>query len=658
MKFVHPRMFYTMLALLPLLAWFLWWTWRKREAAVRQFVQNRTLLEWSIGGTQGWQKARRVLLLLSVALLLLTMAQPQWGFTWEEATQRGRDIIVAIDTSKSMLAQDVQPNRLERAKLAALDLLKLARYDRLGVVAFAGTAFLQCPLTLDEEAYRQSVQILEPGIIPQGGTALSEAIETAANAFSEEESENHKVLILFTDGEDHEEHVLDVVKKVAANGMKIFTVGVGTASGELLKVRDENGSSVFLKDQSGNVVKSRLNEPLLQQIAMAANGFYIPLRGANAMEILYEKGLAPLPTTEKSSKLMKRLKEQYYWPLAFAIVLLVGELFTPERRKKAQPPVGGLPKSAVALLAVLLTTPALHASPAKALKQYQSGKYKSAYEEYKRLAEKNPTDARFAFNAGTAAYQSKNFDGAIKSFQSAVASPDPQLQQQSFYNLANSEYRLGEAAPKPEEKMGLWQEAVQHYESALKLNPKDKDAAYNKELVEKKLEELKKQQQQQQQQQKNNKDEKNKDDQQKQQNNQDQQDQKQNQDQKQQQQQQKQENSEKQDQQKNQSEQQQEQQKKEQEEEQKKQDQQQSKADEQKKNGEDKKQQSKPQQGEGKESDQNPEEAQAGEYAKLGKMTPTQAKQLLDAQKDDEKAMIFVPQQKKQNQQDRMFKDW
>ena len=179
-----------------------------------------------------------------------------------------------------MLAQDVQPNRLERAKLAALDLLKLARYDRLGVVAFAGTAFLQCPLTLDEEAYRQSVQILEPGIIPQGGTALGEAIETAANAFSEEDSENHKVLILFTDGEDHEEHVLDVVKKVAANGMKIFTVGVGTASGELLKVRDENGNSVFLKDQSGNVVKSRLNEPLLQQIAMAANGFLYSPEGS------------------------------------------------------------------------------------------------------------------------------------------------------------------------------------------------------------------------------------------------------------------------------------------------------------------------------------------------------------------------------------------
>src|SRR5690606_25164483 len=124
-------------------------------------------------------KVRMFLLWVAVAFLVVTLARPQWGFTWEEATVRGRDIIVAIDTSRSMLAGDTQPNRLARAKLAAMDLLRLARYDRLGLVAFAGTAFLQCPLTLDDEAFRQSVEILTPGIIPQGGSALAEAIATA-----------------------------------------------------------------------------------------------------------------------------------------------------------------------------------------------------------------------------------------------------------------------------------------------------------------------------------------------------------------------------------------------------------------------------------------------------------------------------------------------
>jgi len=658
MSFAHPKIFWLMLGLVPLLVCFFWWTWRRREAAINLFVQNPILKELSVGGTRSWQKARRVILLIAVAFLLLALAGPRWGFSWEEATQRGRDIIVAIDTSKSMLAQDVQPNRLERAKLAALDLLKLARYDRLGLVAFAGTAFLQCPLTLDEEAFRQSVQILEPGIIPQGGTALSEAIQTARSAFSEDEADNHKILILFTDGEDHEEQVMEEVKKVAAEGMKIFTVGVGTASGELLKIRDENGNNVFLKDESGNVVKSRLNESLLQQIATAANGFYLPLRGANAMEILYQRGLAPLPTTEKSSKLMKRLKEQYYWPLSIAMLLLILEVFAPERKFSTKKEVEKIRASTgiASLLAILvllqLSCLGIQASPAKALKQYQNGEYKSAYDEFRRLAEKNPTDARLAFNAGTAAYQAKNFDGAIKSFQSAVASPDIHLQEQAFYNLANSEYRLGEAASNPQQKMGIWEEAIQHYDSALKMNPRDADAIYNKQLVQKRLEELKKQQQDQQQ--KKNQQNKDKKD------NKDQKKDEQNKEDKNQQQQQKDERNkdqQKQDQESDQEKNQREKSEQEKKEEEKKQ-QRDQQASQEKKDEQEKSNQSKPKEGSGKESQQNPEDAEGAQYAQLGKMSPAQAKQLLDAQKGEEKAMIFVPQQKKSSPKNRSFKDW
>src|SRR5205085_6770051 len=129
----------------------------------------------------------------AIFFLMLALARPQWGFVWEEANQRGRDILVAIDTSRSMLAEDMAPNRLTRAKLAALDLLRLAKNDRLGLIAFAGSAFLQCPLTLDDEAFRQNVESLDTTIIPQGGTALTEAIETAVSAFATEEGNNHKV---------------------------------------------------------------------------------------------------------------------------------------------------------------------------------------------------------------------------------------------------------------------------------------------------------------------------------------------------------------------------------------------------------------------------------------------------------------------------------
>jgi Ca-activated chloride channel family protein len=255
------------------------------------------------------------------------------------------------------------------------------------------------------------------------------------------------------------------------------------------------------------------------------------------------------------------------------------------------------------------------------------------------------------YNAGAAAYQSKKFDEAIKSFQAAVASPDPKMQEQSYYNLANSEFRLGESDPNAQQKMALWEQAVEHYDTALKMNQQDQDARFNKELVQRKLEELKKQQQQQQQQNKdkkeNNKDEKK--DQKEQQKNNEQQDKEKKDEQKKQ----DQNNSQEQKQDKDQKQQQEQQQK----EEEKKQQEQASNQQEKEK---EKSEKGKPKPGDQKEGDkgENADEAQAAQYAQLGKMTPAQAKQLLDAQKSEEKAMIFLPPQKKTSSQNRSFKDW
>jgi len=176
-------MLWLLAATVPLLVWFLWWAWRKKQTLVAQFVQSRLLAQLTVGVSQARLKIRLVLIVFAVGCALLALARPQWGFDWEEAKQRGLDIVVAIDTSRSMLAEDVRPNRLARAKLAALDLMKLAKSDRLALVPFAGAAFLQCPLTLDDDAFRQSVEALVVGIIPVGGTALTEAIETAQTAF-------------------------------------------------------------------------------------------------------------------------------------------------------------------------------------------------------------------------------------------------------------------------------------------------------------------------------------------------------------------------------------------------------------------------------------------------------------------------------------------
>jgi Ca-activated chloride channel family protein len=667
MNFAHPKMLWLLALTVPLLSLFFWWSWRKRQFLVSQFVQSRLLAHLTVGLSKGVQKSRMILLVLGVALLLLALAEPRWGFAWEEARQRGLDIVVAIDTSRSMLAEDIPPNRLQRAKLAALDLMRLAKRDRLGLVAFAGTAFLQCPLTLDDEAFRQSLDQLDVGIIPQGGTALAEAIQTAQTAFKEE-GDNHRILILFTDGEDHDSGALDAATKAAEAGLRIFTVGVGTPNGELLRQRDEQGNSAYIKDADGNVVKSRLNEALLTSIAKAANGFYLPLSSAKSIDVLYERGLAPLPKSEVSSKLVRQYHERYQWPLAAAILILILEVFLPDRKRvqrsetitsASNPELRKL----VAILALALIGCQAWASPSSAMREYQSGQFKDAEQEYLRLLQRKPDDVRLRYNAGTAAYQAKNFDEAVKHFSSAVTAPDLQLQEHAYYNLGNSLFRLGDAEQAVDKKTQAWEQSAQDFEAALKLDPKDSDAKFNLDFVKKKLEELKKQQQQQKDQNQKPNQDQNKDDSKD----------SQSQDQKQQDQQKK--DQEKKDQEKKDQEKQQQQQADKSKDSQSKtnrQDEpksspQDKSSEEQKKKEENQKQQrQKKDQGDQSETAQsqnqskdNPQTngAPANASAILGQMTPAQAQQLLDAQKDNEKAMIFIPPEKA-NSGKRVFKDW
>jgi Ca-activated chloride channel family protein len=434
-----------------------------------------------------------------VALLVVTLARPQHGFDLQEIEQRGLDIVVAVDTSKSMLATDIAPNRLARAKLAALELMQKAGTDRMGLVAFAGNAFLECPLTIDNTAFQQCVQALDVNAIPQGGTAIAAAIKTALTAFKEDS--RHKVLVLLTDGEDNDTGALEAAQNAAKAGLKIFTIGIGTAAGDLLRVTEANGNSDYVRDEQGNVVKSHLNEALLQQIAGATGGFYLPLRGANAIDTLYDRGLAPLPKTEGKERLVRRYHEQYHWPLALAMLLLLAELFLPERKRKTNdsevrssgfsrsvPPEGGTPNktapATAAMMALLLLPVAVNASPASALREFKSGYYTNAMQEFERLAQANTNDLRLIFNAGAAAYRATNFDTALNAFQAATLSPDLKLQQQAHYNLGNTLYRLGELKFEPDTE-GLtaleenWQRAIKSYEHAAQLNTNDTDVAYN-----------------------------------------------------------------------------------------------------------------------------------------------------------------------------------
>ncbi len=623
MHFAYPSILWIMAVAIPLLAWFLVWSWCKKRSLMAQFVQSRLLAQLTVGVSATRQKIRMGLALLAVSCLLLALAQPQYGFVWEEVKQRGLDIVLAIDTSRSMLTTDVQPNRLTRAKLAAQDLLACSKSDRLGLVAFAGSAFLQCPLTLDEEAFRQSVAALDTSIIPQGGSALSDAIETALSAFKEGDS--LKAILILTDGEDHEGGAVEAAEKAAKAGARVYTMGIGTAQGDRIRVVDEKGKTSFLTDESGKQVTSQLNEDLLRKIAQAGQGEYLQLKGANDMAMLYNARLATLPRAEIASRFLQQFKHRFQWPLGLALLLLLVEMLLPEQRRVARP--GQKPEAegwrkAFVTLAVALSIGLAHGSSGSALRDYESGRYRESQQEYQRQLQKSPKDPRLQYNVGTAALRAGDFLQASNHLDSATRSGDPDLLKRTYYNLGNTMYRVGEKAGAPEEMKASWEEAIRHFDSTLQLDPKDEDAKHNREFVAKKLEELQQQQQQQNQDQKDQKQDQDKDQKQQEQNQKkDDKDQKDQQEQS------------KQDQQK---------------EKEKDPSQQSSKDDPKQSEAQDEKSPPKPDQ-DGQKSQPQPQpqpkegkEQPAGEAAaKAGQMTPEQARQLLDMLKADDKMMIF-----------------
>jgi Ca-activated chloride channel family protein len=316
------------LLLVPAAVAFFWWGFGQRDRALAAFVEAALLPTVVPYLDRRRRRVRAGLLVAAIALFGVALAGPMWGFHWEEMKREGIDLVVAIDTSKSMLATDVAPNRLERAKLAVQDLLAEMAGDRVGLVAFAGTAFVQCPLTLDRNAFRESLQAVEVGLIPRGGTNLTAALESSLAAFEGHQG-RHQALVLITDGEDHEGKLDDVIKAASERGVKIFTVGIGTAEGELIPV--EGGG--FLKDRKGQVVKSRLGEDTLKKIALDTGGVYLHAAGADlGLGALYREHIATMEKRDLASTLERRYEHRYQIPLGLGLLLLVVEQLLGERR--------------------------------------------------------------------------------------------------------------------------------------------------------------------------------------------------------------------------------------------------------------------------------------------------------------------------------------
>src|SRR6266568_3329108 len=266
---------------------------------LQEFVSARLLPQLAGTVNRPRRIAKFALQLLGLSLAVVSLAQPRWGYTFEDVKRKGLDLLIAVDTSRSMLSNDVQPNRLERVKLGVQDLVNELQGDRVGLIAFAGRAFLQAPLTIDYDAVFEAINDLDTKTIPEGGTNISSAITLATQSFGKSATGN-RALIIFTDGEvtDREELSGDAVKtaKEAADaGVRIFTVGVGTPQGSLIPVIGDDGQTAFVKDSAGQVVKSKLDDKRLREIAEATGGFYVHLEsGLRTMQQVQSEGLAKM----------------------------------------------------------------------------------------------------------------------------------------------------------------------------------------------------------------------------------------------------------------------------------------------------------------------------------------------------------------------------
>jgi len=331
MRFSASELLWTLLAL-PVLLLLAVWLARWRRAALRRLGEPATLLRGSTAPGSERRAAHLALILVAACGVSLALARPQWGTRLQEVRRKGVDLVIAIDVSRSMLAQDVSPSRLAVARAALSSLIDRLPEDRVGLVAFAGEAQLLCPLTLDHGAARVFLEALDPGLVPAPGSDLAAAIRKAASLFDASERQ-YKVLVLITDGEDHDTSPLDAARAAAEQGVVIFPLGVGTQRGEPIPLREADGKvKDYVRDEQGQVVTSRLDVTVLEQIAAAAAGeFHIATAGQQEVGRIAE-AIGRLDRKDLSSRLAESQEDRYQWPLGIAILALAAEAFAGERR--------------------------------------------------------------------------------------------------------------------------------------------------------------------------------------------------------------------------------------------------------------------------------------------------------------------------------------
>ncbi len=335
MRWGEPAWLHALWAL-PVLVLFFWQTARRGDRALERFVSAGLLGRLAPGRSLRRRVMKRILLLLALGVAVVALARPKWGSELVMTEREGIDIVMVLDTSLSMLAEDIRPNRLERAKQEIKGLLEKLRGDRVGIVPFAGSAFVLCPLTLDYGSAAMFLDAVGAGMIPKPGTNVEAAIDKAVEIFDPREKK-HKVIILVTDGEEQVGDPARAAERAKEEGVVVHAIGIGSREGEPIPVRDARGDlEGFKKDEKGEIVLSRLNDAVLQQTAYLTGGSYYPAtaRGLE-LEAIYEK-IAGMEGKEQEGDLVRHYPERFQGFLLLGILLLAGEAMMGDRKRKAE----------------------------------------------------------------------------------------------------------------------------------------------------------------------------------------------------------------------------------------------------------------------------------------------------------------------------------
>jgi Ca-activated chloride channel family protein len=458
---------------------------RRRRRDLDRFGDPRLLAGVSALPEGRRRAAALALTAAGLALATLALARPQLGRQPVVLTRTGRDVVFVLDLSRSMNAEDVPPSRLGAAKRAVRELLERSPGDRVALVVFGGSAFLQVPLTLDRAAFELFLDAADTDDVSDPGTNLEEALRAAGGAFGPDSERRYRVAVLLSDGEElegEEEAALDDLRRA---GVRVLALGVGTPQGAPIPVRAGSRLSGWHRDAAGEVVVSRLREDGLRRAAQATGGRYEPWDGgAGAGRLAAE--LAGLEKREISSRALVGRAERFQWPLALAVAaLLAGSALEARTRGRLRVPMRA-PRTGlgpcVLLAAALAAAPA--AAQGRGERLYREGRFEEAYEVFRAEAGRDDAEPELHYNAGNALYRLGRYAEAAESYRRSLEGP-PGLRGRALYNLGNAAYRGAEDAE--DRREGL-RTAVRAYEESLLLAPGDTAAKWNLELALRELE--------------------------------------------------------------------------------------------------------------------------------------------------------------------------